>query len=131
MMSDWGATHDGIAAANGGLDLEMPSAAFMNKQTLLPAIRRGEVSVATIDDKVRHILRKAMQFGFYDREQTDASVPAYSQESREVALEEARSGMVLLKNRRHLLPLETTKIKQLLFLVRTRIPLVIGGGGSS
>ena len=26
IMSDWGATHDGVAAANGGLDLEMPSA---------------------------------------------------------------------------------------------------------
>jgi len=24
LMSDWGATHDGIAAANAGLDLEMP-----------------------------------------------------------------------------------------------------------
>jgi beta-glucosidase len=131
MMSDWGATHDGIAAANGGLDLEMPSAAFMNKQTLLPAIRRGEVSVATIDNKVRHILRKAMQFGFYDREQTDASVPAYSQESREVALEEARSGMVLLKNERHLLPLETTKIKTIAVLGPDAYPAVIGGGGSS
>src|ERR1700723_1431254 len=33
LMSDWGATHDGIAAANGGLDLEMPSAAYMYKDT--------------------------------------------------------------------------------------------------
>jgi beta-glucosidase len=131
MMSDWGATHDGIAAANGGLDLEMPSAAFMNKQTLLPAIQRGEVRAATIDDKVRHILRKAMQFGFYDREQTDASVPAYSQEGREVALEEARSGMVLLKNERHLLPLETAKIKTIAVLGPDAYPAVIGGGGSS
>src|SRR6267378_3015987 len=131
MMSDWGATHDGIAAANGGLDLEMPSAAFMNKQTLLPAIQRAEVSVATIDDKVRHILRKAIQFGFYDREQTDASVAAYSQEGREVALEEARSGMVLLKNERHLLPLEANKIKTIAVLGPDAYPAVIGGGGSS
>src|SRR6266446_6459688 len=39
LMSDWGATHDGIAAANAGLDLEMPSVAFMNKHTLMPAIQ--------------------------------------------------------------------------------------------
>jgi len=39
VMSDWGATHDGIAAANGGLDLEMPSAEYMNPATLLPAIK--------------------------------------------------------------------------------------------
>src|SRR5260370_6956581 len=30
IMSDWGATHNSISAANDGLDLEMPSAAFMN-----------------------------------------------------------------------------------------------------
>jgi beta-glucosidase len=131
MMSDWGATHDGIAAANGGLDLEMPSALFMNKQTLLPAIQRGEVSEATIDEKVRHILFKAIQFGFYDREQTDLTIPVYSQEGREVALEEARSGMVLLKNEGNLLPLDRTKIKSIAVLGPDAYPAVIGGGGSS
>src|SRR5216684_1906382 len=69
LMSDWDSTHDGIGAANGGLDLEMPSPAFMNRATLLPAIQAGKVSVATIDDKVRRILRKAIQFGFFDRAQ--------------------------------------------------------------
>jgi beta-glucosidase len=131
LMSDWGATHDGIAAANAGLDLEMPSAAFMNKQTLMPAIQSGQVPLAVIDDKVRRILRKAIQFGFYDREQTDSSVPAYNQEGREVALEEARSGMVLLKNERHLLPLDKSKIKTIAVLGPDAYPAVIGGGGSS
>jgi len=131
LMSDWGATHDGIAAANGGLDLEMPSALFMNKQTLLPAIQRGEVSEATIDEKVRHILFKAIQFGFYDREQTDLTIPVYSQEGREVALEEARSGMVLLKNEGNLLPLDRTRIKSIAVLGPDAYPAVIGGGGSS
>jgi beta-glucosidase len=131
LMSDWGATHDGIAAANAGLDLEMPSAEFMNARTLIPAIQSAQVSQATIDDKVRRILRKAIKFGFYDREQTDASVPAYSQEGRAVALEEARSGMVLLKNERHLLPLDKSKIKTIAVLGPDAYPAVIGGGGSS
>src|SRR5437660_3175644 len=64
IMSDWNATYDGVAAANGGLDLEMPSARFMNRQTLLPAIKDGSVSVAEIDDKVRRMLRLAAQFGW-------------------------------------------------------------------
>jgi len=131
LMSDWGATHDGIAAANAGLDLEMPSAAFMSKQTLMPAIQSGQVPLAAIDDKVRRILRKAIQFGFYDREQTDAGVPAYSQEGREIALEEARSGMVLLKNERRILPLDKNKIKMIAVLGPDAYPAVIGGGGSS
>lgn len=69
MMSDWDSTYDGVAAANGGLDLEMPSGKFMNRSTLLPAIRSGKVSEATIDDKVRRILRTAIQFGWLDRDQ--------------------------------------------------------------
>ena len=131
IMSDWGATHDGKAAANGGLDLEMPSALFMNKQTLLPFIQSGEIPTVTIDDKVRRILRKAIQFGFYDREQTDATIPLYSQEGRQLALEEASSGIVLLKNENGILPLEKNKIKTLAVLGPNAYPAVIGGGGSS
>src|ERR1700682_1384909 len=47
IMSDWGATHDGKAAANNGLDLEMPNAAFMNAATLLPAMKTGAGTEAT------------------------------------------------------------------------------------
>ena len=42
MMSDWDSTYDGVAAANGGLDLEMPSGKFMNRATLLPAVQVGQ-----------------------------------------------------------------------------------------
>jgi beta-glucosidase len=131
VMSDWGATHDGIAVANGGLDLEMPSGLFMNKDTLLPAIQRGEVSVAVIDDKVRRILRKAIEFGFFDRGQTDTTIPLYSQKGRELALEEARSGMVLLKNESDILPLDKKRIKTIAVFGPDAYPAVIGGGGSS
>src|SRR5882672_3484961 len=131
LMSDWDSTHDGIGAANGGLDLEMPSAAFMNQATLLPAIQAGTVSVATIDDKVRRILRKAIQFGFFDREQTDTGVPLLNQEARKVALEEARSGMVLLKNAEGVLPLNRQRIKTVAVLGPDAFPAVVGGGGSS
>jgi len=131
VMSDWGATHDGVAAAKGGLDLEMPSGQFMNKEALLPAIQRGKVSVAVIDDKVRRILRKAIEYGFFDRDQTDLAIPLYSQKGREIALEEARSGMVLLKNENGILPLNKKKLKTIAVLGPDAYPAVIGGGGSS
>jgi beta-glucosidase len=131
LMSDWGATHDGIAAANAGLDLEMPSGAFMNKRALMPAIQSGQVPLAAIDDKVRRILRKAIQFRFYDREQTDRGIPLYSVKGRELVLEEARSGMTLLKNENQLLPLDKKKIKTVAVLGPDSYPAVIGGGGSS
>jgi beta-glucosidase len=131
LMSDWDATYDGVAAANGGLDLEMPSGKFMNRATLLPAIRAGKVSEATIDDKVRRILRTAIQFGWMDRDQTDASVPLFNPQGRQVALEAARAGMVLLKNEGNLLPLDKGKIKSIAVIGPDAYPAQPVGGGSA
>jgi beta-glucosidase len=131
IMSDWGATHNGLAAANAGLDLEMPSPAYMNPQTLEPALKEGRLNMATLDDKVRRILRKAVQFGFLDRPQTDARRPAYSQNGRQVSLETARAGTVLLKNDNHLLPLDRKKTRSILVIGPHAYPAVPGGGGSS
>ena len=131
MMSDWFATYDGVAAANNGLDLEMPSGAFMNRKILLPAIQQGKVSVATIDEKVRRILRTAIQFGWLDRDQTDTSIPRYNQQGRRVALEAARESQVLLKNEGGLLPLNKGKIKSVAIVGPDAYPAVPVGGGSA
>ena len=131
LMSDWGATHDSIAAANGGLDLEMPSPTFMNGDTLLPALKDGKISAATLDDKVRRILRKAIEFGFLDQPETDTDIPSYSQEGRQVALEAARGSMVLLKNSGNLLPLDAAKLKTIAVIGPDAYPAVISGGGSA
>jgi beta-glucosidase len=131
LMSDWGATHDAIAAANAGLDLEMPSAIYMTPANLLPAIQNGKLSVATIDDKVRRILRKAIQFGFFDRDQSDPDIPLYDQQGRALAREESRDSMVLLKNEGSLLPLDPAKLKSIAVLGPDAYPAVIGGDGSS
>jgi beta-glucosidase len=131
LMSDWFATYDGVAAANSSLDLEMPSGAFMNQAILLPAIRDGRVSVATIDDKVRRILRLAIESHWLDREQTDLSIPRYNMKGRQVALEAAREGMVLLKNEGSLLPLDKQKIKSIAVIGPDAFPAVPVGGGSA
>ena len=131
LMSDWEATHDGAAAALNGLDLEMPSPVFMNRETLAPAIKGGKIPVAVLDDKVRRILRKTIEFGFFDQPQTDTNIPTYSQESRQVALEVARASIVLLKNSGKLLPLNESKVKTLAVIGPDAYPAVPGGGGSS
>ncbi len=131
MMSDWGSTYDGVAAANGGLDLEMPSGKFMNRATLLPAIKAGKVSEATIDDKVRRILRVAIQFGWLDRDQTDLSIPRLNPEGTQVTLAAARAGMVLLKNDGNVLPFDKSKIHTIAVIGPDAYPAVTGGGGSA
>ncbi|HYG10427.1 MAG TPA: glycoside hydrolase family 3 C-terminal domain-containing protein, partial [Pyrinomonadaceae bacterium] len=130
MMSDWNATYDGLAAANGGLDLEMPSGAHMNRETLLPAITGGKFPVAVLDDKVRRILRTAARSGWLDREQTDLTIPRYNQHGRRAALEAAREGTVLLKNDGALLPLAKGKIKSVAVIGPNAYPAVPLGGGS-
>jgi beta-glucosidase len=131
LMSDWSATYDGVAAANGGLDLEEPSPDFMNRETLLPAIQSGKVTMATIDDKVRRILRTAIEFGFFDREQTDVSVPLYNQPSRQAAFESAQESIVLLKNEGNQLPLDAHRIHSIAVIGPDAYPAVPSGGGSA
>ena len=131
MMSDWDATYDGAAAANGGLDLEMPTGRFMNRANLLPAIKAGTVTEATIDEKVRHILSTAASFGWLDRPQTDTSISYLDAQNNKVALDSARESTVLLKNDGHLLPLDKTQLKTILVVGPDAYPGVPVGGGSA
>ena len=131
IMSDWISTYDAIGAANGGLDIEMPDGSQFNREKLLPAIESGEVSMATLDDKVRRIVRVAVAFGWLDREQLDRSVPRYNVQGREAALQGAREGMVLLKNEGGVLPLDRGELKSILVVGPNGHPAVTGGGGSS
>ena len=130
VMSDWGSIYDGLAAYKGGLDLEMPFAAFMNQATLLPAIQNGTLSAEVLDDKVRRILRIIFRFGFYDNVQLDSSIPKDNPASATVALNLARGGIVLLKNIDNILPLSQSKIKTLA-VIGPNAEKYIAGGGSS
>ena len=130
VMSDWSATYDAVEAANGGLDLEMPRAKWMNKENLIPAIKAGKVKEATIDEKVKRILRIMFRFGFFDNEQLDSSIPYNNPEAAKVALELAREGIVLLKNENGLLPLNPSKVKSVA-VIGPNANSYISGGGSS
>ena len=131
LMSDWDATYSAVGAANSGLDLEMPSGQFMNPKNLLPAVKSGQVSEATIDEKLRRIFRTAIRFGFLDRDQTDPAIPRFSQEGRAVALQEALESVTLLKNTDNLLPLNPGNIHTIAVLGPDAWPAVPGAGGSS
>lgn len=129
LMSDWVATYDGVAAAKGGLDLEMPSGKFMNRQNLLPAIQNGSLSEDVINDKVRRILRVIFRFGFYDNPQKDNSIPLDNPDNAQVALDLARGGIVLLKNDKNILPL-SKNIKSIA-VIGPNADVNTAGGGSS
>jgi len=131
LMSDWVATYDGVAAANNGLDLEMPNGQYMNAKTLLPAVKDGRVKETTIDDKVLRILRTELRYGFSDRPQFDPADATYSLKGRAVALQGALESVTLLKNQNNMLPLDAGKIKTIAVIGPNAWPSVTGGGGSA
>jgi beta-glucosidase len=130
MMSDWTATHDGVASANAGMDLEMPFGTYMNEQTLLPAVKDGRVKESVIDDKIRRLLREAYRFGWMAHDPLDESIPRYNQQGRVAALEGAREGIVLLKNQGNLLPLDPAKVKTIAVIGPDAFPAIPTAGGS-
>lgn len=131
LMSDWHATHDGLAAANGGLDLEMPRGENLNWETLSPLLASGKILEATIDDKIRRMLRLVFAFGWDQGAQRDESIPKDAPASRQTALDLAREGIVLLKNEAGLLPLDRAGIKTLVVIGPNAHPAIVGGAGSS
>lgn len=108
--SDYYATHSTIAAANAGLDMEMPYQNYFGAP-LQQAVADGQVSMATIDSAVRSILYEMFRFGLFDHQPTGtrASVvtsPAHATFARTAAEQSA----VLLKNQGGLLPLDASKL---------------------
>ncbi len=132
LMSDWWATLSTPGSANGGLDLEMPGPPkFFTGQNLKPLIDNGQVTVATIDDKARRLLRVMFAMGWMDRPQLDNSIPRDDPQNDQVALDGAREGIVLLKNQGNFLPLDLSKTKKIVVLGHNADPAVAVGGGSA
>ncbi len=131
VMSDWGAAHDPLAAASGGCDLEMPSGEQMNERTLLPLLAQGKLAEATLDEKVRRILRAVITAGFFDRKQEREDLARDDPASVETALAAARESLVLLTNEGGILPLDRAKVKRLAVIGPNAHPAVWGGSGSA
>jgi beta-glucosidase len=131
VMSDWGACHDAVADANGGCDLDMTigDPQWYNREKLLPAVKEGKVSQATIDGMVRNVLRLCLTFGFENHPQKDSSIALDNAESDAVALQIAQEGIVLLKNA-GILPLKKG-IKNIAVIGPRSDEDVIAGGSST
>ena len=128
VVSDWGATHSTVEAANNGLDIEMPGGDFFGDK-LLAAVKEGKVSQSTLDDKVRRILRIMMRFGLFERPAKPGSIDYAAQ--AQVARRVAQAGVVLLKNEGNLLPLDLTRLRSIAVIGAYADRATTGGGGSA
>ncbi len=132
VISDWGAVHHRINTANAGLDLEMPGMGDLPIQILVNAVKQGAVSEATLNEMVRRILRVvylARADGTKERkfDRDGGNTPAH----RALAREAGGEGIVLLKNRDDVLPIDPAKVHTLAVFGPNAAVARIEGGGSA
>ncbi|MFV3126589.1 glycoside hydrolase family 3 protein [Niveispirillum sp. KHB5.9] len=127
VVSDWGATHATAAAANAGLDLEMPGPPANFGAKLRQAVDKGDVSPAQIDDNagrvLRLILRSTVKGG-------DGTIPAAMRQAHaDLARAAAQEAIILLQNK-DVLPLKGD-IRTLAVIGPNADVIRVQGGGSS
>ncbi len=132
VMTDWGAGHSTVAAANNGLDQQTGwafdrSAYF--EGALREAINDGYVSEDRATDMARRILYSMFKTGLYDNPVSDQSQAIDLAADGKVSQAAAEDSMVLLKNH-NLLPVAKT-VKSILFVGSHADFGVISGGGST
>ena len=126
VMTDWWSVYNGEKVVNSGQNLEMPqSVALKDVQTLLA---EGKVKIEDINRMVKSILRTyfAMKLSEQKFDQPDS---ATYDAHEAVALQTAREGIVLLKNDKNILPLNST-VKKIL-LTGDYVEKLVQGGGSA
>jgi beta-glucosidase len=114
VVSDWYGVDDTVAAANAGLDLEMPGPAQYLGAHFAEAVVAGEVPELRLRDAVERVSRLADRTG--RRTGGTAPVPARlrtPREQRDVLGRAASASFVLLENRDSVLPLDPSRIRTL------------------
>jgi beta-glucosidase len=130
VVSAWGATHSTVRAAKAGLDLEMPTGDYFGDD-LRRAVQNGEVSVATLDEKVRRILRQMAISGTLDGQKKGGPGAANTPRHQELARKITANGIVLLKQEDSTLPLDPQEINSIAVIGPVASAAIVGGGGSS
>lgn len=133
VVSDWVATNSVAAAAEGGLDLQMPGPDGPWGDGLLDAVRAGEVSEALLDEKVDRLLLLARRVGAIeglepagDRRDEVDRVDVRGTLRRLVG-----RSMVVLRDDERALPLPADDVRRIALLGPNAVAPFVQGGGSA
>lgn len=141
VISDWGGTHDTAEAVENGLDIEFGSwtngltngrsNAYDNyylANPYLKLLREGKADMATLDNKVRNVLRLIFRTAM----KSDKGFGSLcSDEHYAAARRIGAEGIVLLRNKGNLLPLDPSKPQNILVVGENAVKMMTVGGGSS
>ncbi len=134
VMSDWGATHSTVPAANSGLDQQsgwpFDKSEYFNAP-LKEAVENKHVPQKRLDDMVHRIVRTMFANGLMDHPQpvVEGDKIDFAANAK-VAQLDAEEGMVLLKNEKNLLPL-APGLKTIAIIGGHADKGVLSGGGSA
>ncbi|KAB5528036.1 beta-glucosidase [Coniochaeta sp. 2T2.1] len=122
VVSDWGAQHAGVATAQAGLDMTMPSGSTFWGGNLSLAVNNGSVPEARLDDMATRIIASWYQFG-QDKTFTNpgvgvpktltqphAAIVSTNSSYKKTLFDGAVEGHVLVKNQKGALPLKSPKL---------------------
>lgn len=140
VISDWGGVHNTDEAITGGMDLEYGSWTdgltmgatnaydiYYLANPYLERLRDGRADVATLDDKVRRVLRLLMRTSMKQNKPIGSLCSeAHYATARQIADE----GIVLLKNDGDVLPV-AADAKSILVVGENAVKMLTVGGGSS
>ncbi|KAL2811270.1 glycoside hydrolase superfamily [Aspergillus granulosus] len=132
-MSDWGGTNSTAESLNAGLDLEMPGPShWRTPERVKSALESGELSSQTLDERVTTVLSSvARTKSFEEPQPTCEERSVDSPERRAIIRNAGAEGIVLLKNREGLLPLQPSRCKSIALLGLAKEYLGHGGGSAS
>ena len=134
VISDWGGVHNTDKAAVSDLDLEMSVRdnfdEYVMARPLKKMVQKGKIDESYIDKKVYHLLllmyRLNMMEGFV-RKCGSYNTPMH----RQIALDVAREGVILLKNDNKTLPLKRDKLRKILVIGENGDRIHSNAGGSA
>jgi beta-glucosidase len=141
LMSDWMATHDTVADATAGLDLEMPGPPRHFGPALAAAVRRGEVDEETLNCAALRVLVLAARVGALPVQARSVATPPADRSPQEViqlsdasaaalVRRAAADSFVLLAND-GVLPLSPTQLKRVAVIGPNAARPCTQGGGAA
>lgn len=141
VVSDWGGCHDTDEAIKYGLDMEFGSWTdglkmgatnaydrYYLADAYLKGISEGKYTTRELDDKVRRVLRLFFRTTMNrHRPMGFLCSDAHYDAARKIATE----GIVVLKNKGNVLPINREKAKRVLVVGENAVKMMTVGGGSS
>ena len=141
VVSDWGGVHNTEEAIYNGMDMEFGSwtnglskgmgNAYDNyylAHPYLKQIKEGKMGTKELDDKVRRILRLAFRTTMNRNRPYGAML---SEEHIAAARKIGEEGIVLLQNKKNILPIDLNRTKKIAVIGENALKMMTVGGGSS